>query len=149
MKLVKVNEAGQFEGLRLILLFKAMHPFVISEFKDTANWLLFDTDGTHMHTISAYAISILTQEDIIESSVDNWLSTWSSWSSWDNSCSGITFGPNGLVSNIPTKSARVCQLTIYIALVQQMKTTGLKQKHALVHVASLRPKTKIAYKWKG
>ena len=86
-----------------------MYPFVISELTDNT-WAFYENGEVRLPYVTADKISILTQKDISDgSSVENWLSVWTTWSSWNADCgsgkSGINFG-----SKLPTRT-RKCQST--------------------------------------
>ena len=83
-----------------------MYPFVISELKDY-QWVFYENGEVRLPYVTADKISILTQKDIsYGSSVEKWLSVWTTWSSWNADCeSEIKFG-----SKLPTRT-RKCQST--------------------------------------
>ena len=83
-----------------------MYPFVISELTDY-KWVVYENGEERKPYVKADQISISTQKDIsYGSSVEKWLSVWTTWSSWNADCeSEIKFG-----SKLPTRE-RTCQST--------------------------------------
>ena len=86
-----------------------MYPFVIPELTEN-KWVFYENGEVRLPYVTADQISILTQKDISDgSSVEKWLSVWTTWSSWNTDCgsgkSEINFG-----SKLPTRE-RTCQST--------------------------------------
>ena len=93
-----------------------MHPFVITELESTQSFWFFFDSGKFIGSIAADDISIQTQQDVIDPSVQKWLSVWTPWTSWtppslgNNPCYYISSEDKKFGSKLP-KRERTCQST--------------------------------------